>query len=59
MSNMINFKDTCQLTNKPSFQNLGKKGFLSDFEKMVYQVNYRPECPEDADFAVFAKPFDL
>ncbi len=27
---------------------------LSDFETMVYKLNYRPECPEVADFAVFA-----
>ncbi len=29
------------------------KGSLSDFEKVVYYLNSRPECPEVADFAVF------
>ncbi len=27
-----------------------QKGLLSDFEKMVYRLNYRPKCPEVADF---------
>ncbi len=29
------------------------KGFLSDSEKMAYWLNYRPKCPEDADFCYF------
>ena len=32
---------------------VGQKGFLSEYKKMVYQLNDRPECPEVADFAVF------
>ena len=26
-----------------------KKGFLSEFEKIAYWLNYRPKCPEVAD----------
>ncbi len=29
------------------------RGLLSDFEKMVYKLNYRPECPDVADFCYF------
>ena len=32
---------------------IGKKGFLTDFEKMVYWLNYRPKGPEVADFCYF------
>ena len=34
-------------------QTSDKKAFLSDFEKMVYKVNYRPERPEMAVFCYF------
>ncbi len=33
---------------------IGQKAFLSDFEQMVYYLNYRPECPEVADFCYFS-----
>ncbi len=36
------------------FPELDQWALLSDFEKMVYYLNYRPECTEVADFAVFA-----
>ena len=32
---------------------VGQKGFLSDFEKVVYWLNYRPKDPEIADFCYF------
>ncbi len=36
----------------PTFFSEAREGFLSDFEKMVYSLNYMysPECPEVADF---------
>ncbi len=30
-----------------------QKGHFLDFEKMVYYLNYRSKCPEDADFGYF------
>ena len=30
-----------------------QKAFLSDFEKMVYWLHYRPQCPEVPDFCYF------
>ena len=38
---------------KKNLWSLGQKGFLSDFEKMIYMLNYRPKCPEVADFCYF------
>ncbi len=32
---------------------VGEKVFSSDFEKMAYELNYRPECPEVDDFCCF------
>ncbi len=32
---------------------IGQKSFLSDFEKMAYYLNYRPECPVGAHFLLF------
>ena len=32
-----------------------QKGFLSDFEKLLYQLNYKPECPEVANFCYFGR----
>ncbi len=33
---------------------VGQNGFLSDFEKIVYWLNYRPKCPQVADFFYFS-----
>ncbi len=53
----------CKLANKSSLAILPKndvpckkrwqKGPFLDFEKMVYQLNYRSKCPEVADFCYF------
>ncbi len=32
---------------------IGQKSFLSDFGKIVYQLNYRPECPKVPDSCYF------
>ncbi len=45
----------CNSANRPSF-NKWTHIFLSDFEKMVSFLNYRPECPEVADFCYPLSP---